>query len=66
MGNTYYLLGDNLALKNECTREITELIKDFAKNLKKLEKKYPTLGIGDTQTDEGIVEEIYNEIHWRS
>ena len=44
-------------------REIMELIKQFSSRLKQIKNRYPDSGIGDTETDELIVEEIYNQIH---
>ena len=44
-------------------REIMELIKQFSSGLKQIKNRYPDSGIGDTETDELIIEEIYNQIH---
>lgn len=41
-----------------------KLISRFSKDYKALSKKYPDVGLGDTETDEAIVEEIYERIHW--
>ena len=44
-------------------REIMELIRQFSFELDQIKNRYPDAGIGDTETDELIVDEIYNQIH---
>jgi len=44
-------------------REIMSLIKEFAAKIRELKRKYPDCGIGDTETDELIIMEIYDQIH---
>jgi len=44
-------------------KEIMELIRQFSSGLKQIKNRYPDAGIGDTETDELIIEEIYNQIH---
>ena len=44
-------------------REIMELIKQFCYGIEQIKDRYPDAGIGDTETDELIVDEIYNQIH---
>ncbi len=60
--NRYALLLDNTPVE-KATEAIDKAIKEFAKRIKTISKKYPTVGIGDTATDEEIVGEVYNAIH---
>jgi len=43
---------------------IAEECRKFARALKDIDKLYPVVGIGDTETDEAIVSYIYSLIHW--
>ena len=45
-------------------KAIVTLIKNFNTGLKKIEKKYPNVGIGDTVTDEEITTVLYEYIHF--
>lgn len=45
-------------------KAIVTLIKNFNTGLKKIEKKYPDVGIGDTVTDEEITTVLYEHIHF--
>jgi len=45
-------------------KAIVTLIKNFNTGLKKIEKKYPDVGIGDTVTDEEITTVLYDHIHF--
>jgi len=44
-------------------REIMSLIKEFAAKIREIKRKYPDCGIGDTETDELIIMEVYEQIH---
>lgn len=57
--NIYELLGNI----DVVTKGIEKLELAFNKGLRKLEKKYPDAGIGDTATDEAIVSSLYSLIH---
>lgn len=59
----YALLSDNPKENEDCRKEIAKLNKEYAKKLKAIEKQYPNCGIGDTQTDELIVNDLYSRIH---
>ena len=45
------------------TYKILSLIEKFGKGLEEIQKEHPDLGIGDTDTDERITDEIYSRIH---
>lgn len=44
--------------------EIRTAVRDFAKEIRRIRKKYPLAGIGDTSVDEDIVTLVHEEIHW--
>ena len=44
-------------------KEIMDLIRQFSSGLRQIKNRYPDSGIGDTETDELIIEEIYSQIH---
>jgi len=46
------------------TEEVDALIKDFISKYKAIGKKYPNAGIGDTATDECVVENLYGPLHF--
>ena len=45
------------------TYKIYSLIEKFGEGLEEIKKEHSNLGIGDTDTDERITDEIYNRIH---
>jgi len=47
----------------ECTRKIDRAITKFGDEMRRLGKLYYDLGVGDTESDELIVDEVYSEIH---
>lgn len=63
----FAFLDENITNNVECTNEIVALTKQFTIELKEIKKKYPDVGIGDTQSDElitlYITDCIYDTIH---
>jgi len=49
--------------RDEATQKIDKLISKFGKEYRKIRDEHPDVGIGDTQTDEAITDEVYSEIH---
>ena len=49
--------------KKLCEQKITNVLQHCADGLKLIEREFPDSGIGDTQTDEEIVAELYDMIH---
>ena len=47
----------------DATNDIESILYEASKDIKKLNKKYPDAGIGDTATDECITSEFYSYIH---
>jgi len=47
----------------DATIEIEAILNKAADDIKKLYKKYPDAGIGDTATDECITSEFYSILH---
>lgn len=47
----------------EAQRLLEDAVHKFAKEVKSIAKKYPSVGIGDTATDEAITSEVYKLIH---
>ena len=46
------------------TSEITAALVKTAIKIQKLGEEYPSIGIGDTATDEAIAAHFYRMIHW--
>ena len=62
MSNIFSLIGshkDNV----KASKEIKKAIKLFVLRINDIRTCYPEVGIGDTATDEAIVDKIYKEMH---
>lgn len=59
----YALLHDDPAVNDKAGEAITNALRKCADEIKKIEKKYPNVGIGDTATDEEIADVFYGMIH---
>lgn len=46
------------------TAEIDKLIEEFKKGYDKIKEAFAYVGVGDTATDESIVAELYQKIHF--
>jgi len=57
------LLCDNPQDIVDATKDIDAIIRKTADDIKKLYKKYPDAGIGDTATDECITNHFYEILH---
>ena len=60
--NDYQLLGskkDNKA----ATKELDTALTECAAKIKAIAEKYPECGIGDTSTDDEILDVLYSMIH---
>ena len=62
--NTEKGIKKGVANMKAAEKAIVTLIKNFNTGLKKIEKKYPDVGIGDTVTDEEITTVLYEHIHF--
>ena len=60
----YSLLCDNKKDSVKCANEIDKAIKAFGKQLTLIDLSYPDAGIGDTATDEQIIDAIYDYVHF--
>ncbi len=49
--------------RDDATIAIDKLISKFGEEYRKIRDKYSDVGIGDTETDEMISDEVYSEIH---
>ena len=49
--------------REKAAAEIDEILYDFCSKLADIKTRYPHLGLGDTVSDEEIVEIIYSKIH---
>jgi hypothetical protein len=47
----------------EASKELTALVDLFAVKYTIIKKKYPHVGIGDTSSDEALVDVLYTKIH---
>lgn len=47
----------------KATRALLKAIEKFRREVRSIDNKYPKSGIGDTATDEAIVNYVYSEIH---
>ena len=54
----------DMSKTQEVTKAIDNLIKEFVVKYNRLAKKYPDSGIGDTATDEIVVDNIYGPLHF--
>lgn len=61
--NIFALLCDNPQDIVDATKDIDAIIRKTADDIKKLYKKYPDAGIGDTATDECITNHFYEILH---
>ena len=61
--NTYALLCEKPQHIVKVTNKIDTILKKAVDDLKKLNKKYPDAGIGDTATDEEITSQFYSILH---
>ena len=59
----YALLHDDPAVNDKAGAAITKALRKCADEIKKIEKKYPHTGIGDTATDGEIADVFYGMIH---
>lgn len=64
--NKYSLIDDTIENNINAQKELDNVIKNTIEEIKKINKKYPYVGIGDTATDEAIAEEFYNKLHWEN
>ena len=48
----------------QASQKITQLAKEFVKNLKIIGEECPDIGIGDTTPDEDIVDYVYGLLHY--
>jgi len=48
----------------DAAKELANIVFEFVEKYKAIKKKYPNVGLGDTATDEAIVDVIYDLIHW--
>lgn len=61
--NIFALLCDNPQDIVDATNDIEAILNKASDDIKKLHKKYPDAGIGDTATDECITSEFYSILH---
>jgi hypothetical protein len=60
-----YLLIDDDKINQRVEKKIDKAISLFVKKILSIRKKYRTSGIGDTETDSVIIDEIYEKMHYR-
>tara|TARA_B100001250_G_C19612694_1_gene705703 strand:+ start:398 stop:622 length:225 start_codon:yes stop_codon:yes gene_type:complete len=49
--------------KDEATKKLDKAISLFGEMYRAIREAHPDVGIGDTETDELISDEVYSEIH---
>jgi hypothetical protein len=49
--------------KDEATKKLDKAISLFGEMYRQIREAHPDVGIGDTETDELISDEVYSEIH---
>jgi len=47
----------------EAQAELEQAVRAFASQVAQIADKYPDVGLGDTSTDEAIVQRVYELIH---
>ncbi len=61
--NIFALLCDDPHHIVDATEDIQRILKKTSNKIRKLSKKYPDAGIGDTATDECITDHFYEILH---
>tara|TARA_Y100001970_G_C14228871_1_gene857376 strand:- start:2216 stop:2440 length:225 start_codon:yes stop_codon:yes gene_type:complete len=49
--------------RDEATKKLDKAISLFGEMYRQIREAHPDVGIGDTETDEMISDEVYSEIH---
>ena len=49
--------------RDEATKKLDKAISLFGEMYRQIKEAHPDVGIGDTETDEMISDEVYSEIH---
>jgi len=60
--NVFGLIGDD-SENQQATKLIKKSCNEFIKSIHNIKQQFPEVGIGDTATDEAIVDYIYHKLH---
>jgi len=61
--NKYALIDENKKNNQKAEDLINQAIRDFIENMRRIKVQFPNVGIGDTETDESIIQEVYDQLH---